>query len=52
MAYVMKGGVLYGADSLDEIWPQARPFGPYYWVNDDALRTDDRPIDYWRRRQP
>jgi adenine deaminase len=52
MAYVMKGGVLYEADSLDEIWPQARPFGPYYWVNDDALRTDDRPIDYWRRRQP
>ncbi len=47
--YVMKGGVLYEADTLDEIWPQARPFGPYYWVDEDALRQDDRPLDWWRR---
>ncbi len=51
MAYVMKGGILYQADTLDEIWPETRPFGPYYWVNDDALRMDDLPIDYWRRRR-
>ena len=51
MAFVMKGGVLYEADTLNEVWPRSTPFGPYYWVNDDALRTDDRPIDYWRRRQ-
>jgi Tol biopolymer transport system component len=47
--YVMKGGVLYEADSLDEIWPRNRPFGPYYWVDENALRQDDRPIGWWNR---
>lgn len=49
MRYVMKGGVLYDAATLDEIWPAARPFGRYYWVNEDALRADDRPHDATRR---
>ena len=38
--YVMKGGRLYDGFSLDELWPKAVPFGPAYWVNDDALKTD------------
>ncbi|MDH3222584.1 MAG: amidohydrolase family protein [Gemmatimonadota bacterium] len=42
--FVMKGGILYEADTLDEIWPETRPFGPYYWVDEDALRDDERPI--------
>ena len=29
MRYVMKGGVLYESETLDEIWPEKRPFGPY-----------------------
>src|SRR5688572_22480724 len=29
MQYVMKGGVLYDAETLDEVWPERRPFGPY-----------------------
>ena len=45
--YVMKGGVLYEDDTLDEIWPEDRPFGPYYWVDEDAQRTDDRPVGSW-----
>lgn len=45
--YVMKGGILYEADTLDEIWPTNTPFGPYYWVDDDALRDDDRPVNVW-----
>lgn len=49
LQYVMKGGVLYDAATLDEAWPAARPFGPYYWVDDDALRSDDRPDDWWDR---
>jgi hypothetical protein len=49
MLYVMKGGVLYHADTLDEIWPRERPFGPYYWVDEDAMRQDDRPVDWWKR---
>ncbi len=40
MQYVMKGGKLYDAMSLDEIWPEAIPFGPYYWVNDDAAPAE------------
>ena len=43
MQYVVKGGILYDDDTLDELWPDKRPFGPYYWVNDDALRRDDVP---------
>lgn len=49
MAYVMKGGILYEADTLDEVWPDTTPFGPYYWVDDDALRQDDRPVTWWNR---
>ncbi len=29
--YVMKGGTLYDANSLDEIWPKARAYGDNYW---------------------
>jgi Tol biopolymer transport system component len=42
MKYVMKGGKLYDAMSLDEIWPKAVPFGPYYWVNDDVLQQNTK----------
>lgn len=42
--HVMKGGILYDGMTLDEIWPERRPFGPHYWVDEDALRNDDRPI--------
>ena len=48
--FVMKGGVLYEGDTLDEVWPTQTPFGPYYWVEEDPLRTDDRPVDYFDRR--
>jgi Tol biopolymer transport system component len=47
MLYVMKGGVLYQAETLDEIWPTATPFGPYYWVDEEALRDDTRPVGWW-----
>jgi Tol biopolymer transport system component len=43
--YVMKGGKLFDAMSLDEIWPKAVPFGPYYWVNDDMLQSNTKPTD-------
>ena len=45
MKYVMKGGKLYDAMSLDEIWPKAIPFGPYYWVNDDMLQQNTKATD-------
>lgn len=49
MQYVMKGGILYDASTLDELWPDNTPFGPYYWVDADALRSDDRGVDWWNR---
>lgn len=42
MKYVMKGGKLYDAMSLDEVWPKTTPFGPYYWVNDDVLQQNTK----------
>jgi hypothetical protein len=49
IAWVMKGGVLYDANTLDEAWPQQRPYGDYPWVDSEIFRSDDRPIDYWDR---
>ena len=40
--WVMKGGKLYDAMSLDEVWPKQTPFGPYYWVNNDALQMNTK----------
>jgi hypothetical protein len=47
LRFVMKGGVLYSAETLDELWPQSRPFGPKWWKNDAILQADDRSLDYW-----
>ncbi len=49
--YVMQGGVLYDDDTLDEIWPEQTPYGPYWWVNEDALRMDDRPVDFFEQER-
>lgn len=43
--FVMKGGTLYDAMSLDQIWPRAVPFGPKYWVNEDELQSNTKGID-------
>jgi len=42
--FVMKAGTLYEADTLDEVWPTARPYGPYPWIDADMLQDDDRPV--------
>lgn len=49
LRYVMKGGVLYDADSLDEIWPTPRRFGDTYWVVPEMYRSDTRGTDAWER---
>ncbi|MDP2496445.1 MAG: amidohydrolase family protein [Candidatus Palauibacterales bacterium] len=43
--YVMKGGRLYEAASLDEVWPRQRDFGERYWVDPAALVDDARPLE-------
>jgi len=50
IAMVMKAGTLYDADTLDEIWPEKKPFGAYYWVNLDQLRNDTRPVDIYDKK--
>lgn len=49
IAYVMKGGVLYDDDTLDEIWPQRRPLSPPPWMETEIYRTDARDPGYWDR---
>ena len=45
--FVMKAGRLYDGNTLDEIWPRARPYGPIPWNDPDGLRgvvvPDQRP---------
>lgn len=48
--YVMKAGVLYDADSLDELWPRAQKFGDYYWYVPDVYRSDTKPVDVYDRK--
>ena len=50
--YVMKGGRLYDGMTLDELWPKSVPFGPVYWVNDDALQMNDKPTTTHDARKP
>jgi imidazolonepropionase-like amidohydrolase len=49
MRYVMKGGRLYDAATLDEVWPRQRAFGPHPWVNADALQVNDKATDIYDR---
>jgi imidazolonepropionase-like amidohydrolase len=45
--YVMKGGRIYEATTLDEIWPERRPYGPIPWAAPAVHRPDARPMDVW-----
>jgi len=47
MKYVAKGGVLFDSETLDEVWPQKKPFGPYYWVQPNAMKSDEIPFNIW-----
>ncbi|MFN0181271.1 MAG: amidohydrolase family protein [Gemmatimonadales bacterium] len=44
---VVKGGVVYDAETLDEQWPRQKPYGPRPWVNQAALERGPRPVNYW-----
>lgn len=49
--YVVQGGIVRDGATLDEVWPVQAPYGEHWWVNPDAWRMDDRPVDYWDRRR-
>lgn len=44
IAWVMKGGVLYDGTTLDEAWPDARPYGARPWVYEAVWRSGPRPV--------
>lgn len=46
---VMQGGILYEGETLDEVWPEDRPYGDRWWVQPPALRSDDRAVDWHDR---
>ncbi|MBI4499902.1 MAG: amidohydrolase family protein, partial [Gemmatimonadetes bacterium] len=50
LAYVMKAGTLYDANSLDEIWPNPRKYGNKYWIVPEMYTKDVKPVDIWDRR--
>jgi imidazolonepropionase-like amidohydrolase len=31
VVYTMKDGVLYDADNMNAVWPEARPLPPFFW---------------------
>jgi imidazolonepropionase-like amidohydrolase/Tol biopolymer transport system component len=41
--YVMKAGILYNGMTLDEVWPEERPYGERPWDMSAIHRTDSRP---------
>jgi hypothetical protein len=44
IAWVMKGGRLYDAATLDEHWPRQRAYGPRPWVNETTGTSDRRML--------
>ncbi|MFN0180233.1 MAG: amidohydrolase family protein [Gemmatimonadales bacterium] len=50
--YVMKAGVLYDANSLDQVWPKSIKFGDNYWVVPEMYRIDEKRVDGYDRRPP
>jgi cytosine/adenosine deaminase-related metal-dependent hydrolase len=50
--YVMKAGRLWDARTLDEIWPEARPYGKKPWDQPEMHRLDTRADGFWNRLVP
>ena len=48
--YVMKGGTLYDANSLDEVWPRARAYGDNYWYVPEMYRRDVKAVGVYDRK--
>lgn len=42
---VMQNGRLYDGDTLDQIWPEARPLPPFWWWSEDDPRYEPSAND-------
>lgn len=40
ISYVMRSGRLRDGETLDEVWPEKKPYGTFFWQMDDARPTD------------
>ena len=43
--FVMKGGILYDGMTLDEMWPNERPYGARPWIHEEVWRSGPRPVN-------
>jgi hypothetical protein len=37
--YVVKSGFVYDGETLDQIWPEAKPFKKFFWAMDGVQTT-------------
>jgi Tol biopolymer transport system component/imidazolonepropionase-like amidohydrolase len=44
IAWVMRGGRLRSGDTLDEVWPEKKPYGSFFWQMDQARPSDVKVI--------
>lgn len=47
LQYVMKGGVLFDASTLDETWPETIQFEPVPWKRTFEMGPRSRSLDHW-----
>ncbi len=48
--FVMKGGVLYDGNSLNELWPTQRPYGDTPWYRPEMFKIDTKKVGTFDRR--
>jgi len=49
IAFVMQGGRIYDDETLDQLWPSRRPFGPVPWsttapADGDSVRVKNGAV--------
>lgn len=45
LVYIIKSGVIYNANTLDEVWPNDTPLPPMYW-HEDRPAAINEPVTY------
>jgi len=45
--YVIQGGIVRDGLTLDEVWPETRPYGERWWTDPAMWAETDRPVGVW-----